>query len=299
MVTGMARFLRQSRPAEVPAGRVERLGEYRLLERVGEGTTAVVHCAVDSLGRTVAVKELRPEFAGEPAARRRLALEMAAQGRVTSPYVARLLDGDARCTRPYAVSQYIPGTTLRALVDSYGPLPSGSLLRFAGRLAEGIAAVHRAGVVHHDVTPGNVMVLGGAPMLIDFGLAHDEMAAPVTNPGMLVGTPAYLAPELIEGEPAGPAADVFSWAATVAFAATGRSPFGQGSLHGVCFRILRGAADLDGVGEPLASWLRTAFRRDPAARPAAEWFVRASRQWSGPDAVSGGTGKVAGVERGR
>ena len=262
-------------------GLVDRLGEYRLLERIGEGTTSVVHCAVDSLGRTVAVKELRPEFAGEPTARRRLALEMAAQGRVSSPYVARLLDGSARGDRPYAVTQYVPGTTLRDLVESYGPLPSGALLEFAARLAEAVAAVHEARVVHHDVTPGNVMVLGGAPMLIDFGLAHDEMAAPTTHPGMLVGTPAYLAPELIEGEVAGPAADVFSWAATMAFAATGRPPFGTGTLHGVCFRILSGAADLDGVGEPLASLLRTALCRDPSARPSAAGLVTALRKLAG------------------
>jgi serine/threonine protein kinase len=274
MVMGMALG-----PGEAVGGPVERLGEYRLLERIGEGTTAVVHCAIDALGRTVAVKELRPEFTGDPKARRRLGLEMAAQGRVSSPYVARLLGGDTRAERPYSVSQYVPGTTLRTQVGSYGPLPRRALLSFAAEFAEGIAAVHEAGVVHHDVTPGNVMVLGGSPMIIDFGLAHDEMAAPRTHPGMLVGTPAYLAPELIEGEPAGPAADVFSWASTLAFAATGRPPFGSGSLHSVCFRILRGAADLEGVAEPLASLLRMAFRRDPAQRPSAGWLARSLQPW--------------------
>ncbi len=261
--------------------RGERLGQYRLLERIGEGTTAIVHCGMDPQGRTVAIKELRPEFAAEPGVRRRLGLEMAAQSRVRSRFVAELIDGDTRGARPYTVSQYVPGTTLRTLVDSYGPLPSASLLRFAQELATGVADVHAVGVVHHDITPGNVMVLGGSPVLIDFGVAHDLAAAPVTRPGMLIGTPAYLAPELVDGESAGPPADVFSWAATVAFSATGRAPFGGGSLHGVCFRILRGAADLDGLNEPLAGLLRLAFQRDPASRPTAAWFAGKLGQWSG------------------
>jgi len=267
--------------AEVAGARGDRLGGYRLLERIGEGTTAIVHCAMDGQGRTVAIKELRPEFAAEPGVRRRLGLEMAAQSRVRSPYVAELIDGDTRGPRPYTVSQYIPGTTLRTQVDSYGPLPGSALLRFGHQFASGLAAVHEVGVVHHDVTPGNVMVLGGAPILIDFGVAHDLAAAPITRPGMLIGTPAYLAPELIEGEPAGPPADVFSWASTLAYAATGRSPFGGGSLHGVCFRILRGAADLDGMSGPLAGLLTKAFQRDPAARPTAAWFAHTLGQWCG------------------
>jgi serine/threonine protein kinase len=260
---------------------MERLGEYRLVERIGGGTTAVVYCVVDGQGRTVALKELRPEFASDPDARRRLAREMLAQGKVRSPYVARLIDGDVRGERPYAVTQYAPGTTLRDLIGSYGPLRGAPLLRLALQLAEGMAAVHEAGVVHRDLTPGNVMMLGGSPLIIDFGIAHDASAAQVTRPGMLVGTPAYLAPELIEGEPVGPAADVFSWGATLAYAASGRAPFGSGSLHSICYRILRGAADLDGIAEPLASLLRLALRRDPDARPSAAWFAGGLRPWCG------------------
>jgi serine/threonine protein kinase len=260
---------------------MERLGEYRLLERIGGGATSVVYCAVDGQGRTVAVKELRPEFAADPDARRRLAREIVAQGKVHSAYVARLIDGDVRGERPYAVTQYAPGTTLGDLIRSYGPLRGAPLLRFALQLAEGMAAVHEAGVVHRDLSPANVMVLGGTPLIIDFGIAHDEGAAQITRPGMLIGTPAYLAPELIEGEPVGPAADVFSWAGTVAYAATGRPPFGAGSLHAVCFRILRGAADLDGISEPLSSLLRLGLRRDQASRPPASWFANSIRQWCG------------------
>jgi serine/threonine protein kinase len=259
---------------------VERLGEYRLLERIGVGSTAVVHLAVDSHGREVAVKELREELAGEPDAKRRLAREILALSKVTSRYVARLLDGEVEGDRPYTVTQYVPGTTLGELVRAYGPLGGTSAARFAREAAEGVAAIHTAGVVHRDLTPGNVMVLGGSPVIIDFGIAYEARAGQETRPGILIGTPAYLAPELIEGETVTAAADVFSWAATIAFAATGRPPFGTGSLHGVCFRILRGAVDLDGVAEPLASLLRLALRRDPGARPSAAWFAGELAQWS-------------------
>ncbi|GAA2093345.1 serine/threonine-protein kinase [Actinomadura alba] len=258
---------------------VERLGEYRLLERIGVGGTAVVHLAVDSHGREVAVKELRAELVDEPGARRALAREILAQGKVGSRHVARLLDGDVGGDRPYTVTQYVPGSTLREFVKTYGPLGGMSLTRFAREAAEGVAAIHAAGVVHRDLTPGNVMILGGSPIIIDFGVAYEARTGQETRPGILIGTPGFLAPELIEGEAVTGAADVFSWAATVAFAATGRPPFGKGSLHGVCFRILRGAVDLDGVAEPLASLLRLALRRDAHARPSAAWFAGELAQW--------------------
>lgn len=279
-------------------GTRRRLGGYRLLAEIGRGSTAVVHLALDPRGREVAVKALRPELAGEPEAISRLAREMSAQARVRSEYVARLLDGtvgagagpapatDAAAGEarplvtapdvvPHVVMQYVPGCPLYDLVPAYGPLRPDRLARFARRLALALGDVHDAGVLHRDVSPGNVIVMGDRPTLIDFGIAHEAGAVQITRRGMVVGTPAYLAPELIEGERATTASDVFSWAATVAYAATGRPPFGRGSLHGVCFRILRGRADLDGVPEPLAGLLRLAFRRDPSRRPPARWFAGA------------------------
>ncbi len=252
-----------------------RLGGYRLLDEIGRGSTAVVYLAMDSHGREVAVKELIPELTGVREAIDRLAREMRAQGRVRSAYVAELLDGAVAAERPHVVMRYVPGCPLGDLVKAYGPLRGDRLHRFARRLALALGDVHDAGVLHRDVSPGNVIAMGDRPTLIDFGIAHEAGAEQITRRGMVVGTPAYLAPELIEGERATPASDVFSWAATVAYAATGRPPFGRGSLHGVCFRILRGEADLDGVPEPVAGLLRAAFRRDPARRPPARWFAGA------------------------
>jgi serine/threonine protein kinase len=249
------------------------LGSYDLLEPAGEGATSVVHRAVDRFGRVVAVKEPRREFAGDPAVRRRLQREARTMARVRSPYVAEAYDACLTGERPFIVTEFVPGVPLRDLVAGYGPLRGEPLALFAGRLAQGVAAIHGAGVLHRDLKPGNVMVVSGAPKIIDFGIAQETGAAQVTQPGVLTGTPGYVAPELIDGGRTTEASDVFSWGATVAFAATGRPPFGAGSLHGVCFRVLRGAADLDGVPEPVLSLLRMALRRDPAGRPPAAWFA--------------------------
>lgn len=256
-------------------GTHRRLGGYRLLGEIGRGSTAVVYLAMDSEGREVAVKELIPELTGVQEAIDRLAREMRAQARVRSAHVARLLDGAITAERPHVVMEYVPGCPLNDLIAAYGPLRGDRLARFARRLALALGDVHDAGVLHRDVSPGNVIVLGDRPTLIDFGIAHEAGAEQLTKRGMVVGTPAYLAPELIEGERATTASDVFSWAATVAYAATGRPPFGRGSLHGVCFRILRGQADLDGVPAPVAGLLRAALRRDPSRRPSARWFAGA------------------------
>ncbi len=272
-------------------GMRRRLGGHRLLGEIGRGSTSAVYLALDAQGREVAVKALLPEFVGEPEALNRMAREMAAQGRVRSAYVARLLDGLVTAERPFVVLEYVPGTPLADLVPAYGPLTGDRLVRFARRLAIAIADVHDAGVLHRDVAPGNVIVQGDRPTLIDFGIAHPAGAPQITRRGMVVGTPAYLAPELIEGEVATVASDVFSWASTVAYAATGRPPFGRGSLHGVCFRILRGEADLDGVPEPVAGLVRAAQRRDPADRPRARWLAGAlagpAPHGDGPDRLRG------------
>jgi serine/threonine protein kinase len=252
---------------------VRHLGSYDLLEPVGEGATSVVHRAMDPYGRLVAVKEPRGDLAGDPDIRRRLAREAQTMARVRSPYVAEVFDACLEGERPFIVTEFVAGVPLRDLVARFGPMRGEMLTGFAGRLASGLAAIHGAGVLHRDLKPGNVMVVAGAPKIIDFGIAQDSGAVRHTQAGVLTGTPGYVGPELIDGGRSSEASDVFSWAATVAFAATGRSPFGAGSLHGVCFRVLRGAADLDGVSEPVVSLLRLAFRRDPAARPSAAWLA--------------------------
>ena len=243
------------------------LGPYRLLKRLGEGGMGVVYLAVDPEQRQVAVKALRPAVAADPNARRRLAREVETMRRVRSPFVAEVLDADVTSDPPYIVTRYVSGQTLEDVVSHDGPLTGTELARLASGLALALAAVHAAGVVHRDLKPGNVMIAGGEPVVIDFGIAQVPDSTRLTQTGMFMGTPGYLAPEVIEGKPSGPASDVHSWGASVAFAATGRPPFGTGAFETIFYRIINGQPDLGGFPAPLLSLVGQALARDPAHRP--------------------------------
>ena len=247
----------------------ERLGPYRLLDRIGEGGMGVVYLARDPEQRSVAVKILRPAVAGDPNARRRLAREVETMRRVRSPFVAEVLDTDVTSETPYIVTRYVPGRTLDEVVTQEGPLSGSRLIRLAAGLADALAAIHAAGVVHRDLKPGNVMLMNGDPVVIDFGIAQALDSTRLTMTGMFMGTPGYLSPEVIEGQSSTSFSDVHAWGATVAFAATGRPPFGTGSYETIFYRIVNGKPDLSGVPAPMAELLAAALRRDPAQRPAA------------------------------
>jgi predicted Ser/Thr protein kinase len=253
-------------PAEHTPGR---LGPYRLLDRIGEGGMGVVYLARDPEQRSVAVKILRPAVAGDPNARRRLAREVETMRRVRSPFVAEVLDTDVTSETPYIVTRYVPGRTLDEVVTQEGPLSGARLIRLAAGLADALAAIHAAGVVHRDLKPGNVMMMNGDPVVIDFGIAQALDSTRLTMTGMFMGTPGYLPPEVIEGQSSTSFSDVHAWGATVAFAATGRPPFGTGSYETIFYRILNGKPDLTGVAAPMGELLAAALRRDPAQRPAA------------------------------
>src|SRR6202046_4246036 len=253
-------------PAEHTPGR---LGPYRLLDRIGEGGMGVVYLARDPEQRSVAVKILRPAVAGDPNARRRLAREVETMRRVRSPFVAEVLDTDVTSETPYIVTRYVPGRTLDEVVTQEGPLSGSRLIRMAAGLADALAAIHAAGVVHRDLKPGNVMLMNGDPVVIDFGIAQALDSTRLTMTGMFMGTPGYLSPEVIEGQSSTSFSDVHAWGATVAFAATGRAPFGTGSYETIFYRIVHGKPDLSGVAAPMAELLAAALRRDPAQRPAA------------------------------
>ncbi|WP_214409525.1 serine/threonine-protein kinase [Sphaerisporangium fuscum] len=252
----------------------DRLGPYRLLRRLGEGGMGVVHLALDPQGRQVAVKVLRGEVTGDDVARRRLAREVETMRRVRSKYIAEVVDADVTGSRPYIVTRYVAGMPLDDTVKQDGPLPVAALLRVAYGVAEALAAVHVAGVIHRDLKPGNVLLLDGDPVLIDFGIAQAVDATRLTQTGMFIGTPGYLAPEIIEGHEAGPEVDVHAWAGTMLYAATGLPPFGKGTLEMVFYNITAGRANVDAAPSVIRPLLRAAFHRDPSKRPTAVELAR-------------------------
>lgn len=249
------------------------VGPYRLIGTLGEGGMGVVHLALDPAGRAVAVKVLRPQVAADAVARRRLGREVATLRRVRHPHVAEVLDSDLFGPVPYLVTAFVPARTLEQQVGTHGPPPVAYTAQVGRQLIGALRAIHAAGVVHRDVKPANVLLQDDAPILIDFGIAHVVDESRITSVGLVMGTPGYLAPEVIDGQPITPATDWWGWGATLAFAATGRPPFGTGPASVVLDRVRRGQVDLAGVDERLARVLVMALNVNPLWRGTAEMLL--------------------------
>jgi predicted Ser/Thr protein kinase len=230
----------------------------------------VVHLAEDPRGERVALKVLRPHVVGDDEGRARLAREVTSLRRVRSRRVAEVYDADPWGEQPYVVTRYVQGPSLHERVREAGPLGEEELRALAVGLIEAVIAVHEAGVLHRDIKPSNVLIEDRHdPVLIDFGLAKLTEDSKLTATGWLMGTPGYLAPEVLYGDDATQAADVHAWAATVVFAATGATPFGRGPSMAVMDRARRGEHDLSGVPEWLRGLLTRCLDPSPDERPGA------------------------------
>lgn len=258
----------------------ERIGPYRVLAQLGEGGMGVVHLALDRRGKAVAVKVLREHVAHDAEARKRLSREVETLSRVRSSRIAPILDADLNAAQPYVVTRYVPGPSLDQQVKENGPLSPEEMLRVGRGLAEAIREVHATGVIHRDLKPGNVLLLDGEPILIDFGIAHVAEASRMTMTGLVMGTPGYLSPEIVEGGDVTAATDWWGWAATLAFAATGRAPFGAGGMEAVLARVCRGDADLRGVDPNLAPLLYAALSPTSDQRPDAGEVIGALERYA-------------------
>lgn len=240
------------------------IGRHRLTGRLGEGGQGVVYLGEAPDGQRVAVKVLKTT---SDSALARFAREMQAAQRVAPFCTAAVLESSATGRHPYVVSEFVDGPSLQQRVFERGPLRGGDLDRLMVNTASGLTAIHGAGIVHRDLKPANVLLGPDGPRVVDFGIARAVDAETHTQ---MVGTPAYFAPEWLRGEPPTPASDVFAWAGTMVFAATGRPPFGGGSnIPALMHRISTEAPDLSGVPDRLQGLLAECLDKDPARRPTA------------------------------
>jgi ABC-type oligopeptide transport system substrate-binding subunit len=247
----------------------ERIGAYQLTGRLGEGGQGIVYLATGPAGESVAVKLLHAQFSGDAKARARFAGELASAKRVAPFCTAQILDADVEGDTPYLVSEFIEGPSLREVVDARGPSSGGDLQRLAIGTVTALTAIHEAGIVHRDFKPTNVLLAADGPRVIDFGISR-ALDAGGTMTSTTVGTPSYMSPEQISGEPAGPPTDVFAWACTMVFAATGTPPFGQDSIPAVMNRILHQDPGLGMLMGPLREIVIACLAKFPNRRPTAQ-----------------------------
>ncbi|MBE7325050.1 protein kinase [Nocardioides sp. Y6] len=240
---------------------------YQVLTRLGEGGMGVVHLARSPSGERVALKVIRPNVVGDDESRARLAREVNSLLRIRSRLVAEIIDADPWGDVPFVATRYVPGWSLHEQVAREGPLEGDDLVWFARCLARAIGAVHAVGVVHRDIKPSNILMEGRTPVLIDFGLARLADDPRLTAQGWLLGTPGYLAPEILHGQDASCASDIHSWAATVAYAGTGRAPFGSGPSAAVMDRVRRGEHVLTGLPDEVAEVVEAGLDPEPRNRP--------------------------------
>lgn len=226
----------------------------------------VVYRAIDDGGHPVAFKLLRTDSLPKDELRARVEREAASLRKINHPSVAAMLDLEIDDDEMFIVYELIEGPTLDTWVADNGPLSSQQLADTATDLYDALAAVHEAGVIHRDMKPNNIIMSDHGPVLIDFGLAHGLEDHRLTRTGLVMGTPGYLAPELVNGQAPSQSSDLWGWGAVLAFAATGRLPFGEGSFQSVIARAMAGKADVNGLDQRVAWALRGALAVDPHHR---------------------------------
>ncbi|MFF4648011.1 serine/threonine-protein kinase [Streptomyces sp. NPDC001389] len=243
------------------------IGAHALLARLGAGGMGQVYLGRSPGGRLVAVKVVREEITGHPEALARFRREARTVQAVRSAYTANLIDASLESAPFWLATEYVAGPTLGNAVGARGALPPQTCRRLGAALAEGLASVHAYGVTHRDLKPQNVILGAQGPQLIDFGIARGVGATALTQDGQAPGTPGYTAPEVLLGGETGAAADVFALGATLAYAATGRAPFGTGVAATVGYRAVHEPVDVAGVEPELAALIEACVAKDPAARP--------------------------------
>ena len=253
------------------------IGGYTLLGRLGTGGMGTVYLGSSDDDRLVAVKVVRREYSEDPDFTARFHSEVEHAQAVASFCTAEVIGhGEAADGRPYMVTEYIQGTPLDHQISTYGKLEPATLHGVAFGVAAALTAIHSAGLVHRDLKPANVILSMSGPRVIDFGIARAVDATHGhTKTGEVVGTPGWWAPEHLQAHPVGPPADIFTWGCLVAYAGTGRHPFGEGPPMVLAHRILETEPDITGLPEGLAHLVRRALNRWPKNRPTAQELLLA------------------------
>ncbi|MGW1619313.1 serine/threonine-protein kinase [Streptomyces sp. NPDC002172] len=262
--------MRSLDPTDPPA-----VGGYPLLARLGEGGMGQVFLSRTSSGRPLALKTVRSELGLDPGFEERFAREIASSDQVRSPWTVAVVDYSAPGQRPqWLATEYVAAPTLADRVHRHGPLPEASVLALGAELAEGLLAVHRAGLAHRDVKPSNVLLGRRRPLLIDFGIARAADDTRHTRTGGVIGSPGYMAPEQVTGGAAAEPGDVFALAAVLVYAATGAGPFlrrgEEPSAAQLLYRIVHEEPRLDGVPPSLLPVLAACLHKAPQSRPTAQ-----------------------------
>ncbi|NEV88572.1 PQQ-binding-like beta-propeller repeat protein [Streptomyces tendae] len=253
------------------------LGSYRLLRRLGAGGMGRVYLARSPGGRTVAVKVVRPDLAADHDFRERFRHEVEIAKAVSGRFTAPVADADPDAPLPWLATSYVLGPDLTDVVAAHGALPERTVRALAAGLAAALRDIHAAGLVHRDLKPSNVLLAADGPRLIDFGIARAVDGSRMTQTGVVVGSPGYMSPEQATGKDVGVAGDVFSLGSVLAFAATGRSAFGDGTTShaGMLYQVVHGEPDLTDVPPSLLGLVRACLMKDPAQRPAPGEIVAA------------------------
>jgi eukaryotic-like serine/threonine-protein kinase len=254
---------------DLQPGDPQLIGPYRLRGVLGTGGMGRVFLGASAQGRLVAVKVVHAGLAAEPTFRARFRREVEVARKVSGPFTAPLVDADVDGPVPWLATAYVAGPSLADVVAEGGPMPPGAVLELAAGLAEGLSAIHAAGVVHRDLKPSNILLARDGPRLIDFGISGASGATALTGTDLMIGSPGYMSPEQAEGSSVGPSSDIFSLGAVLAFAVTGEGPFGPGSTVALIYRVIHRPADLTRVPGEVRGLIERCLVKDPALRPAA------------------------------
>jgi Protein kinase domain len=254
-------------------GDPERVGRYQLLGRLGTGGMGEVFLGQSPGGRLVAVKLIRAELAADREFRARFAREVAAARHVSGMFTAAVVDADPDAPQPWLVTAYVPGPSLAEAVDGQGPLPLTSVLTLAAGLAEGLGAIHAQGMVHRDLKPSNVLLASDGPRIIDFGISRAADATALTRADFVVGSPGFMSPEQAVGSDVGPASDIFSLGAVLAFAASGEGPFGGGTATALLYRVVHDPPATGKLPGRIRSLVDRCLAKNPRSRPTTEQLL--------------------------